>query len=115
MRTTEQTHWQWATRGVGGVVNILRFLVEDGIPPSPETLKMLMGVHTDLTDVIEQGEKLHRTNTGEQTTFAQQAIDNERRLAEQSGRDRPFAAGEQVRTVGDADKAAGGSTGIGNA
>jgi hypothetical protein len=41
MRTTEQTYFRWAAKGIGGVVNIIEQLLDDGVVPDIESCNEL--------------------------------------------------------------------------
>lgn len=100
MRTSEQTFWQWATRGIGGVVTIVEFLTDDGVAPSVEALAELARQHSRITDLIIRGELLYRQATGERTSYADQAHENDKRLREFGRQSRQPTAAEQVRGPG---------------
>lgn len=38
---TDQTYWGWAQKGLGGVVNILAMLVQEGTTPNADNLQGL--------------------------------------------------------------------------
>lgn len=104
MRTSEQTFWHWATRGIGGAVTIVEFLADDNIPPSVEALAELTRQHSRITDLIIKGERLYRQATGEKTKSEDQANENEQRLTAARRQPVEQSPGEQVLKLGDTDQ-----------